>query len=176
MRVRPRGPLAAAAAGLRAAAMAVSGAAVVLMMGLVTLEVLLRTLANRSTLLADEMAGYLLVAMTFLGLAPSLRGGAFIRIDTYRDRLRGPARRLLDVALVTVALAYAGTVDWYLWGLLADSWRLGTTSIQVSRTPLWIPQAVMAVGGLLLIVELLLELALVLAAGEELPAGDSTIA
>jgi TRAP-type C4-dicarboxylate transport system permease small subunit len=156
--------------------MAVSGAAVVGMMALVTFEVLLRTFANRSTLVADEMAGYLLVAMTFLGLAPSLRGGAFIRIDTYRDRLRGGARRALDVALVAVALAYAITVDWYLWDLLAGTWRLGTTSIQVSRTPLWIPQAVMAVGGLLLILELVVEMVLVITADEALPAGESTVA
>ena len=174
--VRAGGPLAAAAAGLRGAAMAVSGAAVVGMMALVTFEVLLRTFANRSTLVADEMAGYLLVAMTFLGLAPSLRGGAFIRIDTYRDRLRGGARRALDVTLVAVALAYAITVDWYLWDLLAGTWRLGTTSIQVSRTPLWIPQAVMAVGGLLLILELVVEMVLVITADEALPAGESTVA
>lgn len=173
---RPGGALAAAAGGLRTAAMAVSGVAVLGMMALVTFEVLLRTFANRSTLVADEMAGYLLVAMTFLGLAPSLRGGAFIRIDTYRDRLRGGARRALDAVLVVVALAYAATVDWYLWGLLAVSWRLGTTSIQVSRTPLWIPQAVMAVGGLLLIVELLVELVLVITAEETLPAAESTVA
>ena len=173
---RAGGPLAAAAAGLRGTAMVVSGAAVVGMMALVTFEVLLRTFANRSTLVADEMAGYLLVAMTFLGLAPSLRGGAFIRIDTYRDRLRGGARRALDVTLVAVALAYAITVDWYLWDLLAGTWRLGTTSIQVSRTPLWIPQAVMAVGGLLLIVELVVEMVLVITADEALPAGESTVA
>jgi TRAP-type C4-dicarboxylate transport system permease small subunit len=173
---RAGGPLAAAAAAPRGAAMAVSGAAVVGMMVLVTFEVLLRTFANRSTLVADEMAGYLLVAMTFLGLAPSLRGGAFIRIDTYRDRLRGGARRALDVALVAVALAYAITVDWYLWDLLAGTWRLGTTSIQVSRTPLWIPQAVMAVGGLLLILELVVEMVLVITADEALPAGESTVA
>ena len=173
---RPGGALAAAAGGLRTAAMAVSGVAVLGMMALVTFEVLLRTFANRSTLVADEMAGYLLVAMTFLGLAPSLRDGAFIRIDTYRDRLRGGARRLLDVALVTLALAYAITVDWYLWDLLAGTWRLGTTSIQVSRTPLWVPQAVMAVGGLLLILELLVEMVLVITADEALPAGESTVA
>ena len=34
----------------------------------------------------------------------------------------------------------------------------------------------MAVGGLLLIVELLLEMALVITAEEALPAGDSTVA
>ena len=173
---RAGGPLAAAAAALRGAAMAVSGAAVVGMMALVTFEVLLRTFANRSTLVADEMAGYLLVGMTFLGLAPSLRDGAFIRIDTYRDRLRGGARRALDVILVSVALAYAVTVDWYLWDLLAGTWRLGTTSIQVSRTPLWIPQTVMAVGGLLLILELVVEMVLVITADEVLPAGESTVA
>jgi TRAP-type transport system small permease protein len=170
------GPLSAAAAALRGAAMAVSGAAVAGMMALVTFEVLLRTFANRSTLVADEMAGYLLVAMTFLGLAPSLRDGAFIRIDTYRDRLRGRARRALDVILVSVALAYAVTVDWYLWDLLAGTWRLGTTSIQVSRTPLWIPQTVMAVGGLLLILELVVEMVLVITDDQALPAGESTVA
>jgi TRAP-type C4-dicarboxylate transport system permease small subunit len=173
---RAGGPLAAAAAVLRGAAMAVSGAAVAGMMALVTFEVLLRTFANRSTLVADEMAGYLLVGMTFLGLAPSLRDGAFIRIDTYRGRLRGGARRALDVALVALALAYAITLDWYLWDLLAGTWRLGTTSIQVSRTPLWIPQTVMAVGGLLLIVELVVEMVLVITADEALAAGESTVA
>jgi TRAP-type C4-dicarboxylate transport system permease small subunit len=173
---RAGGPLAAVAAALRGAAMAVSGAAVVGMMALVTFEVLLRTFANRSTLVADEMAGYLLVGMTFLGLAPSLRDGAFIRIDTYRDRLRGGARRALDVILVSVALTYAVTVDWYLWDLLAGTWRLGTTSIQVSRTPLWIPQTVMAVGGLLLVLELVVEMVLVITAEEALPAGESTVA
>ena len=72
---RGGGPLVAAAAGLRAAAMAVSGAAVVGMMALVTFEVLLRTFANRSTLVADEMAGYLWARTRLLPQARRLIGG-----------------------------------------------------------------------------------------------------
>lgn len=154
--------LTAAADRLATAAGAVSGVAVVLMTALVTVEVLSRDLFNRSTLIADEMSGYLLVALTFVGLAPTLRGGGFIRIDTYHARLRGGGRVALDLAIHLLALGYAVLVDWYLWQLALDAWRLGTTSIQVSRTPLWIPQACMAGGGLLLVFDLLARLMVVL--------------
>ena len=169
----PRGlarALTAVADRLAAAAGAVSGAAVVVMTGLVTVEVLGRDLFNRSTLIADEMSGYLLVALTFLGLAPTLRGGGFIRIDTYHARLRGGGRVALDLAIHLLALGYAVLLDWYLWALTLDAWRLGTTSIQVSRTPLWIPQGCMALGGALLVVDLAARLAVVLA-GESPDAG-----
>jgi len=152
----------AAADRVAAIAGAVSGAAVVAMTALVTVEVLSRDLFNRSTLIADEMSGYLLVALTFVGLAPTLRGGGFIRIDTYHARLRGGGHVALDLAIHLLALGYAALLDWHLWQLAADAWQLGTTSIQVSRTPLWIPQAAMAVGGLLLVFDLLARLVVVL--------------
>ena len=160
----------AAANRVAAGAAVVSGVAVVAMTALVTVEVVSRDLFNRSTLIADEMSGYLLVALTFLGLAPTLRGGGFIRIDTYHARLRGRARVALDLAIHVLALGYAVLLDWYLWQLAGDAWRLGTTSIQVSRTPLWIPQLCMAVGGLLLVLDLLARLAVVVA-GESPDAG-----
>ena len=169
----PRGlarAVTAAADRVAAVASAASGVAVVVMTALVTVEVLSRDLFNRSTLVADEMSGYLLVALTFLGLAPTLRGGGFIRIDTYHARLRGGARLALDLGIHVLALGYAALLDWYLWGLAWDAWRLGTTSIQVSRTPLWIPQVCMAGGGLLLVLDLLARLTVVLA-GESPDAG-----
>lgn len=143
-------------------AMALAGTATVLMMLLVTVEVLSRNLLNFSTLIADEMGSYLLVALTFLGLAPTLRAGGFIRVDVYRERTRGGVRTALDAGILLLAVGYTVVLDWYLWGLAAGSYRLGTTSIQVARTPLWIPQGVMAMGGLLLLAELLSSLALVL--------------
>ena len=155
---------------LCAAAMAVAGLAAVLMMALVSIEVLARSLVNVSTLIADEMGSYLLVTLTFLGLAPTLRDGGFIRIDVYRRRARGRPLAILDACIVLLAIGYAATLDWYLWGLAANSYRLGTTSIQVARTPLWIPQGIMAVGGTLLLAELLSFLALVLAGAGAEPA------
>lgn len=154
-------------------AMVLAGTATLLMMLLVTAEVLSRNLLNLSTLIADEMGGYLLVALTFLGLAPTLRDGGFIRVDVYRERTRGGARTVLDSGILLLAVGYTIVLDWYLWGLAASSYRLGTTSIQVARTPLWIPQGVMAMGGLLLLAELLSSLVLVLAGATAEEVGPS---
>jgi TRAP-type C4-dicarboxylate transport system permease small subunit len=147
-------------------AMAASGVAVVAMMLLVTGEVLGRNVLNVSILVADEVAAYLLVAMTFVGLAPTLRDGGFIRLDAFLVRTRGARRRAFDLGIVIVAAAYTAILDWYLWALALKSFELGTTSIQVSRTPLWIPQVVMAAGGLFLLFELLARFALVVTGQE----------
>src|SRR6266545_88764 len=166
----------ALAAGMRrlcAAAMAVAGLAAVVMMTLVTVEVLGRSFFNVSTLIADEMGSYLLVTLTFLGLAPTLRDGGFIRIDVYRARTRGRVRAALDACIVVLAIGYTATLDWYLWGLATNSYRLGTTSIQVARTPLFIPQGIMAVGATLLLAELLAHLGLVLAGSGAEPAATT---
>jgi TRAP-type C4-dicarboxylate transport system permease small subunit len=88
----------------------------------------------------------------------------------YRARARGRPRAVLDACIVVLAIGYTATLDWYLWGLAANSYRLGTTSIQVARTPLWIPQGIMAVGGTLLLAELLARLALVVAGAGAEPA------
>ena len=166
--------LAALAQRMCAAAMAASGLATVVMVVLVSVEVLGRDFFNTSTLVADEMAGYLLVALTFLGLAPTLRSGGFIRIDTYRERLRGGTRRAVDLSIHLLALAYTALLNWYLWGLTINSYRLGTTSINVTRTPLWVPQVVMALGAALLFVELLGRMALLATGQNAEPEGTST--
>lgn len=136
--------------GLGAAAMAVSAVAVVLMTLLITLEVVGRSFLGASTLVSDEMSGYLLVVLTFFGLADSLRSDSFIRVEFLYGRLGPGVRRRLDVALLGIALAYTGLLAYYFWEFVAASYRFGTTSIYFTRTRLWIPQAFMALGASIL--------------------------
>ena len=138
-------------------AMVVSALAVALMATLVTVEVLGRSFASVSTLVADEMAGYLLVVVAFFGLAESLRAGAFIRVEFIDHWLGADARRRLEAVLFVVALAYTVLLAWEFWRLTQQSFRFGSTSLQVSRTPLWIPQACMAVGASILALQLVVE-------------------
>ena len=142
---------------LGTAALAVSALAVAVMAALVTVEVLARSFASVSTLVADEMAGYLLVILTFFGLAESLRAGAFIRVEFVDRWLGADARRWLEAVLLVVALAYTVLLAWEFWRLVLQSFRFGSTSLQVSRTPLWMPQACMAAGASLLVLQLVVE-------------------
>ena len=135
--------------------MAISAVAVVVMTLLITVEVVGRNLFRFSTLIADEMAGYLLVVVTFLGLAGTLRSGGFIRVDTYRSRARGRGRAALDLTIYGLAAAYMAVLDRYLWHFALDSYRFKSTSIYFTQTPLWIPHSLMALGGSLLLLEVL---------------------
>ncbi|MDP2625280.1 MAG: TRAP transporter small permease [Candidatus Rokubacteria bacterium] len=137
---------------LSTAAMAVSAAATVLMTVLITVEVIGRSVFRVSTLVSDEMSGYLLVVLTFFGLADSLRSDSFIRVAFVYDRLSGArARRWLDGALFLAALGYTAFLGYHFWAFVAESYRFGTTSIYFTGTPLWIPQLFMAAGTSLLL-------------------------
>ena len=90
-------------------------------------------------------------------LAESLRAGAFIRVEFIDRWLGADARRRLEAILFMVALAYTVLLAWEFWRLTLQSFRFGSTSLQVSRTPLWIPQTCMAVGASILALQLVVE-------------------
>jgi TRAP-type C4-dicarboxylate transport system permease small subunit len=141
----------AVAAGVtRAAALA----ATVLMTVLILAEIVARGVFRTSTFIADEMAGYLLVVLASLGLADSLASGSFIRVTFLQERLSPGVRRGVDRALLLVALAYTSLLAYHLWAFVLSSYTLETRSIFLSRTPLWIPRAGMALGVTALVLQL----------------------
>ncbi|QDY99322.1 TRAP transporter small permease [Nitratireductor mangrovi] len=93
-----------------------------------------------------EIAGFLLVAASFLALAGSLRGGVQIRVTLAIGHLPPAARRAFEVAVLALAAAVAGFFFWYAVRLSADSLRFNEVSYGIVAIPLWIPQAAMAAG------------------------------
>ena len=57
----------------------------------------------------------------------------------------------VPMAAAVAALGYTAFLGYHFWAFVAESYRFGTTSIYFTRTPLWIPQAFMAVGTSLLL-------------------------
>ena len=68
------------------AGLALSAIAVLAMMLLITVEVLGRNLLRVSTLVADEMSGYLLVIVTFLGILFFIIFALVIRVEELEQR------------------------------------------------------------------------------------------
>jgi TRAP-type transport system small permease protein len=136
-------------------ALAVAVVATALMTVIITVEVIGRSFFSFSTLVSDEMSGYLLVILTFFGLADTLRSDSFIRVGLLYERFSPDARRRLDAALLLIALGYTAFLSYHFWRFAADSYRFGTTSTYFTRTPIWIPQACMATGTSLLILAIL---------------------
>jgi TRAP-type C4-dicarboxylate transport system permease small subunit len=111
---------------------------------------------------ADDLAGYALVATSFLALAYTLKGGGHIRVALLLRRLPPKPRRLAELGALALGTAITLYFTWFAIELAWLSWRFGDMSQGVLPIPLWLPQSVMAAGLIILAVALLDELVLVL--------------
>ena len=110
----------------------------------------------------DAYAGYLMAASGFLALAHTLKRGEHIRVTLLLARLRGKARRGLELWALFAATLLAALFAFYSVRLAWQSRAFNDISTSNDATPLWIPQLAMAAGTAILAIafvdELVLEL------------------
>ena len=101
---------------------------------------------------SDAYAGYSMAAAGFLALAHTLKKGEHIRVTLVIGRLRGGARRALELLSLSAAVLLAGLFAFYAAKLAWQSWQFNDMSTANDATPLWIPQVAMAVGTVILLI------------------------
>ncbi|HYG89680.1 MAG TPA: TRAP transporter small permease [Azospirillum sp.] len=104
---------------------------------------------------ADEFAGYAMAGSFALMLGPSLRRGAHIRVGIIVDRLSGTPKRAMELLCLAFATALSGYFAFHWSRMTWQSYDFGDLSQGVIPIPLWIPQAIMAVGLVVLAVAFL---------------------
>ena len=134
---------------LSSAGAVLSSVAFVLMVGLIVLEVILRSFFGSSTLVASEYSGYLLAAMIYLGLGFSFREGAHIRITFLQNRLSPRIYHWLEILCHLAAAVLCCLSSLFLFDTVLTSYERGLQAYTVAETPLFIPQAVVLLGLLL---------------------------
>jgi TRAP-type C4-dicarboxylate transport system permease small subunit len=100
----------------------------------------------------DDFASWAMAAMAFLGLAHTFRSGEMIRVGLLVDRVRGPARRILELACLVAGVGFTGFFAWHAVRLTVDSYRFNDMAQGVVAVPLWIPQIGYAAGLVILFV------------------------
>ena len=101
---------------------------------------------------SDAYAGYSMAAAGFLALAHTLKKGEHIRVTLVIGRLRGGARRALELLSLSAAVLLAGLFAFYACRLVWQSHAFNDMSTSNDATPLWIPQLSMAVGTVVLFI------------------------
>jgi TRAP-type C4-dicarboxylate transport system permease small subunit len=127
-----------------------------LMMLLITIEVILRQF-NKSTLIADEYCGYLMVATIFFGLGYSFKEELFTRVDfVYNKIAKKFVGIFLDKVLLLITLFYATLMVYFVYELTIESYRLMFRAPTVSQTPLYLPQSIMVIGCTVFFLQILI--------------------
>lgn len=142
---------------LNGVAAALACAALLGMIGLISLQVILRRFFNSPIEYTDEVSGYLLVAVTLFGLSYAMEKGDHIRVDMGIDRLPPRALRWLRIVWCVVGIGFSLLLALETAAYAIESARLGSVSID-SQTLQWPIQALLPVGFALLGLELLTQL------------------
>jgi TRAP-type mannitol/chloroaromatic compound transport system permease small subunit len=96
-----------------------------------------------------NFASYFMAASVFFGLAHTLDAGGQIRIELFLS-MSGKARWLIERIGFLIACGICFWMTYYAWSMVSWSITLGDISEGMDATPLWIPQASMALGFSLL--------------------------
>jgi TRAP-type C4-dicarboxylate transport system permease small subunit len=112
-----------------------------------------------------EIAGYLLIAASFLALSATLKSGAHIRVTLVLNALPAGARLAVEAGALAFAAAASAYGTWHLAAFAYTSFLYNELSPGLIPVPLVYPQAAMAFGAAVLTVAFLDELAITLTKG-----------
>ncbi|MCR4443153.1 MAG: TRAP transporter small permease [Peptococcaceae bacterium] len=133
-----------------------AGIIIVFVMILITFEVFARAVLGFSTLIADEVSGYSLVVLSFLGVALTFKKEGFIRIDFVYQRMSQKVKKWVDLFTTILSLLYITIITVEYVRLFLQSYTYKITSTFLTRTPLFIPQMFMWLGASFLLLQVVL--------------------
>lgn len=124
----------------------------IVMLGLIVAQMVARWTGNVIPG-ATAYAGYCMASASFLAFAHALNRGAHIRVGLLLTAA-GRYRRWLELWCFAIAAMAAWFLARYAINLVSWSWTLGDVSQGQDATPLWIPQAAMAIGSVVFAIAL----------------------
>ena len=133
------------------------GAGLVLMAMIIHVlaEIVLRSFFMSTTYVLEEMIGYGIAAMSFLGLGYALNEGALIRMNLLLLKLGNTqTRRVVEIICVGAALTFTCIASWYFYVNAVRDFMRGYVSETFSETPLWLPPSIMLVGMIVFVLQL----------------------
>jgi len=137
----------------------VSGWMVPIMVALVAMEVFTRYVLRNPTMVADEFSAYLLVALSYMGLAYTWRQGGHVRITILVNWL--PERAAAWIRLIVLIMIFI-----FMIGMTQAGFKMVLYAHQINlRSDTWLifplvwPQLTVLIGFLTLTLTVLLDIA-----------------
>lgn len=124
----------------------------------VSADAILRYALGRPIAGVLEGVELLLVLSVFLSLAGTQAAGGHIAVDIVTARLAGKPRAALQAFTSALGVLLFATVAWATGGMAVRSWEMGEYSPGLIAFPIYPSRTLVALGSLLLAVQLLLEL------------------
>nr|WP_321463057.1 TRAP transporter small permease [uncultured Cohaesibacter sp.] len=125
---------------------------------LIAAEILARNFINTSLPFSWDFAAYMMGACIFLSAGATLKAGGHVRVTALNDYLPPRGKQILDIAACLIGFIIALAILHAVSDMAFLSFKRGSTSSSVVRTPLWIPQAFMVLGAVVFALQMVAQL------------------
>lgn len=115
---------------------------------MIVTEVIIRPMGH-SLLMVDEYSGYMVLAVLGFGWAYAFRRNVLLKIEIVFDVLPIHVKRILTGIYGVVSLAYCLVITGYLGVFAYTTFTRGIFAPTPIATPLFYPQALVPLGGVL---------------------------
>ncbi len=133
-------------------------AAAVAMLLATVYDVGARYFFNSPTVWATEISTYLLIGLVFLGAGSAQLANANVRVDVLLARLSPPARAALEAIGAWIAFITIALMAWQAVLQVGNDWKNGARIFSLLLTPSWLPKMPIAIGLVVLVLAMLLEM------------------
>jgi TRAP-type mannitol/chloroaromatic compound transport system permease small subunit len=123
---------------------------VIALMLFVSYDVIMRYVFSRPTEWGQEVNGYLQLGVVFLGGGYALLRNAHVRVDNIYKKLPLRGKAVVDVLAYLVLFAICAVLIWKGGEVAWGSFRKGTLSPSTWGPPMWVSQALIPIGGVLI--------------------------
>ncbi|MCD8516831.1 MAG: TRAP transporter small permease [Burkholderiaceae bacterium] len=134
--------------------MAVGGLFLTLAVFIVAIEIIGRNLFEYSMIGADEIASFAVIWSVFFTASIGVKRNIHVRIDVLFYLVPPRIARAIDMLGTAISIFFTGYLTYSGWALMQESIMFGEVTMTMLRLPLWIPQAILPIGGFLLSVRL----------------------
>jgi C4-dicarboxylate transporter, DctQ subunit len=134
----------------------IAGGIFITISGIVILiEVLLRMIFNSTIIGSDEIACFMIIWSVFFTASIGIKTGNHVKIDIFLHLMPPKMRQVVEIAGSIAAALFCIYFTYSGFFLVAEAIQVGDKTVGTIRTPLWLPQLIMPVGGILMVFRLL---------------------
>ena len=135
-----------------------SGWLVPLMMMLVVVEVFMRYVLHQPLMVADEFSAYMLVALSYLGMAYTWRQGGHVRVTVLVSRLPSRASSWIRLMGLILIFIFMTELDRVGYKMIMYALKINLRSSTWLMVPLFWPQLAVFIGFVLLTLLLVVDI------------------
>ncbi len=135
-----------------------AGIFIILTTFMIFYEIVSRELFNQPTIWVTEFSIYAIIGSCFLGSAFAVRTYSHITVDLLINNVNDQIKTILAYLSNALGLVFSIIFTFYGFHHVIKTMELGVTSASLLRIPMYIPESILPIGGVLLCIAFIMQI------------------